>query len=621
MFEVNQYQKRLHTEPPAVPELPYSPSDDIAQMSLLVWGEHCVECASPSCFQTCDLYEPRPDGRCRRFRFGIYKNFRFPSVRGYGAEIAFKKWGIFGAQGNTAMVPKSLLIWEERLFNLASRMLGWIGPLVSRFDWNEGWRYPSFGLSRRISTWLHRRNKGRTKPDAFLLEIYNPGAEAVRMQLGMGYDPHGRNELAKTVQIQPRFRTTLTFPKGYSRHEFDRRLFQSFTETGLPFNIALVPEADTSAKLVILTADFVIYRNKTGAGKSRTAIKCVVWDLDNCLWDGILLENDDVKLKPGMKELLEALDQRGILLSIASKNDHDSAWQRLQALGISEYFLYPQIHWGPKSQSIKTIAQKLNLGLDAFAFVDDNPFELSEVAASIPEICCIHIQDAEKELQGDRFQGAQTADAKNRRRYYQEAIVREEKQAEFGEDYFRFLEYCEIRLEIAGYREEDSDRVAELVQRTNQLNFSGRKYDRAQLREILDDPTVEKYSLHCSDKFGSYGLIGFGLVRRGDGEIQIQDLMLSCRVQGKMIEQAFFSHLEAHHNPQGARYLRVNFKETSRNRPARQSLEAARFEKLDADQGFAREVRQNDVSQRSIVRVECRAGCKNEISEMAAERY
>jgi FkbH-like protein len=370
---------------------------------------------------------------------------------------------------------------------------------------------------------------------------------------------------------------------------------------------------------MILSADFVTYRNKSVAGKTPPAVKCVVWDLDNSLWDGVLLENDEVNLKPRVKKLLETLDQRGILLSIASKNDHQSAWQHLEALEISTYFLFPQINWAPKSESIKAIARKLNIGLNTVAFIDDNPFELNEVAASIPEVACIDIRSIDSLLEQERFQGSKTADAQNRRRYYQEAIVREEKQVEFGSDYVQFLAFCEIRLQVEGYRAEDFDRVAELVQRTNQLNFSGRKYERAPLREMLDDPNVEKYSLHCSDKFGSYGLIGFALVRRGDGEIHIEDLMLSCRVQGKMVEQAFFSHLEEHHNPEGARRLRVNFKETRRNQPALQSLQAARFEELKEGKGFTREIRQHDCSRCDVIRVICRAGCENEMNKVAVE--
>ncbi|HTP32843.1 MAG TPA: HAD-IIIC family phosphatase [Candidatus Acidoferrales bacterium] len=603
MFEFDQYESKLHHDAPAAAVAGYPQDGAVAKLSLLSWGEHCTECAAPACYQTCDLYQARPDTRCRRFHFGIYKNRRFSSLRGYGAEVSFKKWGVLAAMGNTAMTSKGWVVFAERLASIAAPVLNAFGPLLHRLTKDERWAYPAFGLSRRFSNWLHTRNKGRSKPDAFLLEVFNP-AQTVRMQLVMDYDPEARKRFETMVHIRPRFRTTVELPPGYSRHEFDRRLFQSFTETGLPFNVSLTPEADTSVRLVFLSADFVSYERKLSAGPQ---VKCVVWDLDNTMWQGILVEQDDVRLRPKLKELLETFDDRGILCSIASKNDHELAWQRLEALGIAEFFLAPQINWQPKSENVKLIAKKLNIGLDSLAFVDDNPFELTEVGTAVPEVLCINAQDIDSLADDPRFQGAKTADAKNRRKYYQEAIVREEKQAEFGQDYLRFLEYCEIRLEIHPYREEEFDRVAELAQRTNQLNFSGQKYDRVQLRAILDRADIEKYILHCSDRFGAYGLIGFGMVRRQAEEIEIQDLMLSCRVQGKLIEQAFFSHLESHHNPAGSRRIRVNFNATKRNQPARQALEDARFRAVEGDGGYIRDVGSD--AARGIVEVRCSAGC------------
>lgn len=612
MFENDQYEKRLHTNPAIAGDLSYLPDSNIDKTSLLFWGEHCTECAAPACYKTCDLFDPRPDTRCRRFDYGIYKNPDFHTIRGYGGEVSFKKWGVFAATGNTSMAPKSQVIWGERFIGIAARVLNAFGPLIGKFTQDERWTYPTFGLSRRFCKWLNQRNRGRTKPDIFLLEVYNP-AEPVRMQLAMDYAPEAQKALEKFVQIRPRFRTTVELPKGFSRHEFDRRLFQSFTETGEAFNISLTPEADTAAKLVFLTADFVTFKQKKAADAGQPQVKCVVWDLDNTMWKGVLVENDDVKLRPGIKELLAALDERGILLSIASKNDHDLAWKRLEELGIAEYFLAPQINWQPKSESVKTVAKKLNIGIDSLAFVDDNPFELTEVGTSIPEVTCINVEDIQ-ELSGPRFQGSKTADAKNRRRYYQEAIVREEKQVEFGDDYLQFLKHCDIQLEIHPYREADFDRVAELIQRTNQLNFSGSKYDRERLREILNDPGIEKLILYCSDRFGAYGLVGFGMAKQQPDAIEVRDLMLSCRVQGKFIEQAFFAHLQAEHNPQRAARVRVNFRETKRNQPARQALEEAGFHK--DEQGYSREA-QPSSKHDGIVHVKCLAVC-NQMDAVSA---
>src|SRR5215831_19491718 len=106
------------------PELPYAPVTNISEMSFLIWGEHCIECAAPACFQTCDLYEARPDGRCRRFKAGAQRNEHFPSFRGHGVEIEFKKWAKVEARGNTRMMPARRARAMEWLARRISPVLG-----------------------------------------------------------------------------------------------------------------------------------------------------------------------------------------------------------------------------------------------------------------------------------------------------------------------------------------------------------------------------------------------------------------------------------------------------------------------------------------------------------------
>src|SRR5487761_896682 len=113
MFEFDKYDRNLHKDAPALPSTPYKPALDVEGMSLLLWAEHCVECAAPACYSSCDLYEPRLDSSCRRFSFGAYKNRSFPSIRGYGVGVSVKKWAKVEAFGNTAIYPlRSVVRWE-----------------------------------------------------------------------------------------------------------------------------------------------------------------------------------------------------------------------------------------------------------------------------------------------------------------------------------------------------------------------------------------------------------------------------------------------------------------------------------------------------------------------------
>ena len=111
----------------------------------------------------------------------------------------------------------------------------------------------------------------------------------------------------------------------------------------------------------------------------KKEIKCIVWDLDNTIWDGTLTESKNVKLKHYIKDIIGELDARGILNSIASKNNYGDAVEKLKEFGIYEYFLYPEINWNPKSSSIANIQKNLNIGIDTFMFIDDQQFELDEV--------------------------------------------------------------------------------------------------------------------------------------------------------------------------------------------------------------------------------------------------
>src|SRR5262245_6438166 len=119
-----------------------------------------------------------------------------------------------------------------------------------------------------------------------------------------------------------------------------------------------------------------------GGREDKRMIKCVVWDLDNTLWHGALIEDGYVRLKDNVVGIIKTLDSRGILQSIASKNDYDQALDQLRRFGLAEYFLYPQINWNTKSSSIKVISSSINIGLDAVGFIDDQEFERDEVAFS-----------------------------------------------------------------------------------------------------------------------------------------------------------------------------------------------------------------------------------------------
>ena len=596
MFEFDEYEKRLHAGPADPAPAAYEPVSDIERMSFLHWGEHCIECAAPDCYATCDLYQSRPDGNCRRFAYGIYKNKRFRSLRGYGAEVSFKTWGRLKANGNTRMEPIRRLLWKERLIGLGVPLLNAVGSVLRGPTRNRRRKNltPDFD---RIARRSHRRADGGRRPDLFLIEVFNPQPRPVTLRLTMRIGEGFYDDHPDPASLPPPFTTSVTLDPGYSRHRFERRLFEAVTDSGIPFKMTLVPQGDDAVRLVFLTLDFVTTRGGVGRDRRPEGIKCVVFDLDNTLWEGVLLEDETLRVNENLVRLIRELDRRGILLSVASKNDHDHAWRKVEELGLSDYFLHPRINWRPKSENIERISAALNIALNTFAFIDDNPFELEEVSRRLPEVACFHVDDVDGLLDDPRFEGSTSVEAKNRRRYYREAIARETDQIEYENDYNGFLASCETKLEISPYDVADFDRVVELAQRTNQLNFSGTKYKRPEIAGLLADQDLEKYVLRCSDKYGSHGTVGLGLVRRREREIRVEEFMLSCRVQGRLIEQAFFRYLLERSNKNGFMKLWVNFHPTLRNKPAAQVLHQLNFRADAAGDGLSL-----DVSGRPLIR-------------------
>ena len=586
MYEFDKYEYGRHSAPLATLSDRIRPLPDVEKLSFMVWGEHCIECAAPQCYATCDLYDPRPDMRCRRFEYGTCPNTGIATTRTASAEIVFKKWGKLEARGNTFMLSRRKVLMLEKAATALCPVTNAIGSVVRKATGRIEWSYLSFVLLERLVYHLRKYRPDKDLPSGFLLEIYNPNPVAARLKLLLSINRSRLPAHLGVHELPQPFAQKLDIDPGFFRKFIPTGEMGSIISSGLAFDISLTPEEDERLHLVFISLDFVTFSEPIDDGsllpvqqqlEGGPDVKCVVFDLDNTLWQGVLLEDEDAPLRAGMIDLIQTLDKRGILLSIASKNAHEHAWAKLKSLGIDEYFLYPKINWMAKSVNIKQIAKDLNIGLDTFLFIDDNPFELQEVKKSLPEVSCIHIDNLPSLADNPRLKGGTTEDARNRRGLYRQSALRHQEQEAFGDDYTEFLRSCRIVVTVAAFTEEDFDRVSELVQRTNQLNFSGRKYDRSQIRSIIDQPLLDKWTITTSDKFGSYGTVGFCISRRQGDTLEIQDFMLSCRVQGKFIEQALFSFLVKNQTGAATTSIRINFHPTEKNQPAQQILNQLGF--------------------------------------------
>lgn len=284
--------------------------------------------------------------------------------------------------------------------------------------------------------------------------------------------------------------------------------------------------------------------NQAQDGKDKTVVKCVVWDLDETLWSGVLLEAKEVKLRENVIEIVKELDRRGILQSVASKNDEETAREVLRKFGLEEYFLYPQINWNSKTESVRSIAGLLNIGLDTVALIDDQPFERDEVNFSLPEVLCLDAACLDRLLEMQEFKPSFiTEDSQMRRQMYLADHERNRVELEFVGPKEDFLATLGMVFTIGEAREDELKRAQELTNRTNQLNTTGYSYSYEQLNRFRESTQHKLFITSLSDKYGSYGKIGLALVECVREAWIIKLLLMSCRVMSRGVGTILLNHI------------------------------------------------------------------------------
>jgi FkbH-like protein len=322
-------------------------------------------------------------------------------------------------------------------------------------------------------------------------------------------------------------------------------------------------------------------RTPAAPAAKRKRVKCVVWDLDNTLWQGTLLENDAVCLRPGVEEMVRALDERGILQSIASRNHPETALAKLREMGLEEYFLFPQINWGSKAASIRAITEALNIGVDSICFIDDEPFELSEVQSLLPEVLCVDQKHTPGLLQMPEFLAQTvTPESRMRRHMYLSDIQRRKIEEEFAGPHEEFLATLGMVFTISRAAPEDLARAEELTNRTNQLNTTGYTFSYEELEELRCSPNHLLLIAELSDKFGGYGKIGLALVKMAPQSWTIKLLLMSCRVMSRNVGTVMLNHILGRAQQSGVRLL-SEFVANDRNRMMYVTYKFAGFKEVE----------------------------------------
>lgn len=575
--EINQPTELSHQIPAEVALLLAESRGTVVERTVLPWSEHCTECVWPSCYTTCDLYSPREDGRCRRFLHGMVRIDCPDALNSYLLKITFKRWGKLWAPGNVRLRPlKDACGIETRDYRIGAALNQWpMPPSVRKVA-----RAKRYSLKKKMTYWT---KAGKTEPTSFLVECHNPDAEVVNLSLGIR-----PVDISKPISFQRLIQLT----PGFNRVRVPFAEISAFVDTSEPFNVELIPNTDQLAiTLIFGLLDFVFELPQPitaaaihNAGKR---IKCVIWDLDNTLWNGILVEDgpENLVLKPGIMEVIHELDRRGILQSVASKNSFDETMDVLRRMGLGEMFLAPQISWRAKSEGVGEIARQLNIGLNSLLFVDDSEFELAQVNAALPEVNTLDSRHYLELLELENCRVPVTAESLERRKMYQIEAKRKDLAISFSGDYLAFLRHSDIRLNIRSMSESNLERVHELSQRTNQMNFSGNRYDRDVLRQILTTDWLDTYVLEVVDRFGSYGVVGFCIVDKR--KPLLTDLMFSCRIQSKRVEHAFLRWLIEKYRDEHEGAFRANYKRTKKNAPSGQVFTDLGMKETEAVDGVS----------------------------------
>jgi FkbH-like protein len=313
----------------------------------------------------------------------------------------------------------------------------------------------------------------------------------------------------------------------------------------------------------------------------KNIIKCLVWDLDNTIWHGILSEHDELKLRDGMENILKELDSRGVIHSIASKNDHKDAMEVLERFGISEYFIHPQISWGNKSEALKRIQEKLNIGYDSIAFIDDQPFERDEVKSEHPAISCYDVDILNDMLSADQFKPKFiTEESAQRRKMYLQDDLRNDEEKTAGNNK-KFLEQLNMEFIISPATIRDLQRVEELTVRTNQLNATGYTYSYEELEGFLLSPDYKLFVAELIDKYGTYGKIGVMLIECAGDVWTLKLLLMSCRVMTRGVGTVMLYYVMNLAQVSNKRLL-AEFFDTGRNRLMNVTYKFAGFKEIDS---------------------------------------
>ncbi|MGH9896004.1 MAG: HAD-IIIC family phosphatase, partial [bacterium] len=312
--------------------------------------------------------------------------------------------------------------------------------------------------------------------------------------------------------------------------------------------------------------------------------KVLVVDLDNTLWGGILGEDgfDGIQLGSEysgsayveVQRAILTLQARGVVLAINSKNNPSDAWEVIEKhpgmILRPDHFAGARINWNDKAGNLEELAEELNVGLEAFVYIDDSAAECERIRQSHPEVFTLHLA-SEPEKRAEKIRRLGVFDTlsfgtedRNRTRMYRADTERKQwkSRAPSLEEYYASLA---MELTIRPLEQAAVARAAQLTQRTNQFNLTTRRYTESEIAALTASDHSEVYTAHLTDRFGEDGIVGLAVVKRQEDALRMDTFLMSCRVLGRGVETAFLTFVLRRAEQLGMREVMGEYRPTKKN--------------------------------------------------------
>ncbi|MEV4517234.1 HAD-IIIC family phosphatase [Dactylosporangium sp. NPDC049525] len=358
--------------------------------------------------------------------------------------------------------------------------------------------------------------------------------------------------------------------------------------------MAVYAKAHLGDDLLFGYAREVAHLARTVRGRTK---KVLVLDLDNTVWGGVLGDDgqDGIEVATTFRgeafgrfqRVVKQLAAQGVVLAVSSKNDLDPVLTALRehpdmVLRESD-FARVNANWNAKDVNIRDIAGVLNLGLDSFVFVDDSPFERGLVAQALPEVTVVAVDEepalhVERLLADGWFDALElTEEDRARTQLYRAEGARQELLDGSG-SLADYLDQLDVRVAVSRVGDAEVARVAQLTLRTNQFNLTTERLDQADVQRRVDDPEHLVLAVRSGDRFGDNGVVGAVFAHRSGDALHVDNVLLSCRVFARGIEQAALSEVLRLARDTGAATVHGTYRPTKKNTKVRDFYPSLGFE-------------------------------------------